>query len=291
MVYNLNHARIGIGMNQVYNAEIILGPYQMVTTSSPGITDTTQRKDSDAAQILRSALLFSYSFDNWLNDNSIITIGFKYNYYYLEDRFRYWGYHKTISSTAPGFSVAARYDQIVNKGYKYSIALNYDNGAKLKKEWVFPVKLINSTTGDTTRNYIVGIVQKKLDCGIDLSFKTIELLLNASYLFWETYNFQTDPLLNRSDKEKVQNQIELNGSLIYTYNDKIKISAGFYQTDYSSTYTERINKSGSALFLTLGSVITLGNVNLDIAFADSHLFSDKFRRQRVFKTGVSYTLK
>ena len=289
LVYNFRNIRIGIGANQVYNTKIILGPYERIIMSNSG-TDTTSRTDSEEIQIIRSALLFSYSFYNWLQDYSVLTIGFKYTHYYMEDRMNYWGYNNSISINAPGFSVGARYDQNVSKDYKYSMALHYENGAELKEEWIFPVKLVNSTTGDTTRNYYVGIVPRKIDFGVDFSCQTTELLLNTSYLFWEAYSLQTDSALYHRGK-KVQNQIEFSGSLIYTCSENLKMSLGLYKSNYSSSYTKRINKSGSALFLTLGSVITLGNIDIDIALADSHLFADKFRRQTIFKSGLMYTLK
>ena len=43
-----------------------------------------------------------------------------------------------------------------------------------------------------------------------------------------------------------------------------------------------------ATFLIAGAVVKFGNVNVNLSLADSHLLSGDWRKETIFKTGVSY---
>ncbi len=50
---------------------------------------------------------------------------------------------------------------------------------------------------------------------------------------------------------------------------------------YSSYY------ENSAVFQSLGAIINLPGFNIEIALADSHLFSDELRKQTLVKLGLN----
>jgi len=98
---------------------------------------------------------------------------------------------------------------------------------------------------------------------------------NISNTFWNSY------------QEDIHDQIEFSSNIIYKWDNFITTSAGIYLTDrnyfvvYSSYY------ENSAVFQSLGAIINLPGFNIEIALADSHLFSDELRKQTLVKLGLN----
>ena len=90
----------------------------------------------------------------------------------------------------------------------------------------------------------------------------------------------------------VQNQFEPYGSIIYQFTEKVTFSTGYFHTNYryrgsSDFLTDRFN----AWYFTAGFLYSLKLVDVDLALADSHLFSGEWRKQTIIRIGLGYRMR
>ncbi|HEY6436355.1 MAG TPA: hypothetical protein VIY47_07175, partial [Ignavibacteriaceae bacterium] len=117
---------------------------------------------------------------------------------------------------------------------------------------------------------------------IDINFKPVKqlnLLGRINTIFWNTAS------------ENVKDQIEFSTSAAYSFNPSLEASLGFYYT--SKEYLDdffNINDDLYAIYLTTGASFQLNIFNIDLAIADSHLFSGEFWKQTIGKIGFGIQL-
>jgi hypothetical protein len=84
-----------------------------------------------------------------------------------------------------------------------------------------------------------------------------------------------------------KNQVEISFSTLYRFSEMIRASAGFYLNDfgYKNEYLffPELNSEFNVLFITTGFNIEFQGFSVDLAVADSHLFSGDFRKQTILK--------
>lgn len=63
-------------------------------------------------------------------------------------------------------------------------------------------------------------------------------------------------------------------------------SLGFYSTkcEFTDTFYSRLNEGLNTIFLTGGLKINIDKLSIDLALADSHLFSGDYTKQTIGKT-------
>jgi hypothetical protein len=89
-----------------------------------------------------------------------------------------------------------------------------------------------------------------------------------------------------------KNQIESYGSIIYQFSNKVAFSAGYFHTN--SRYrrsTDLMTDRFNAWYVTAGFLYSLKFMDIDLALADSHLFSGEWRKQTIIKIGLGYKME
>lgn len=123
-------------------------------------------------------------------------------------------------------------------------------------------------------------------------FKTIVLLPNRWHLganFNSGFgNFLIDlALIEWKSTGELKNTLEYSASYGRQFSEELYLSFGVFSTDRKlkeASYPGINNLS--ALFLTMGAKTTFMGMDIDLAIADSHLFSDSWREQTIFKIAV-----
>jgi hypothetical protein len=285
----MSGTRIGIGLSQYYNIYEEFSPRDYIIMSNTD-TDNVKIKYYEKTMIVRGSLL-SQSIKHVLANNDILTLGVKYNHYRLYGDFQFFGDNYKCKFYSQGFSIGLRYDSNYKNDLKYSIAFNYEKGTKLRKQKKSSVYLIRITPENDTlyyRFFDIGIIPDKIDLGTIININKLSLVINSSFVFWQNYSY---PAL--LEKDDLKNQLELNGSLIYKFTDAFKASIGFFKTNYSYIRREESGHQLAsdpyfAIYLTSGFVLSLADTDIDVAVADSHISSDKIRKQTIFKIGINY---
>lgn len=95
-----------------------------------------------------------------------------------------------------------------------------------------------------------------------------------------------------NQKENYKDQLEISFSTLYEFSEIVNASLGFYSTDFkikNSSYN-RLESEFNAFFITAGLKLNISMISIDLACADSHLFSGEFRKQTIIKLAAGVQL-
>ena len=282
LILPFNKIRVGLGFNQKYNSE---KDYGEITVTVVDTSNQAGYLNIGTIQVIKTCLLFDhslslgYTFNNFLSDNDNLDLGLKISFYRLfyelnsDEKIIVPEYQKNDYSLDDkhsydelGFAVGMKY-QLEN----LQIALAYEKGTDFYKEG--------------KGFYLIGKLPNKWSSGIllNLSCRT-RIAGGLNYLIWD------NPISDFSSGTK--NQIESYGSIIYQFFHGLTFSTGYFHTNYryrgsSDLLTDRFN----AWYFTAGFLYSLKFVDVDLALADSHLFSGEWRKQTIIKIGLGYRIK
>ena len=81
---------------------------------------------------------------------------------------------------------------------------------------------------------------------------------------------------------------------MYSFSEMIRASAGFYLNDFSykkeNLFLPALNTEFNTLFITAGFNIDFQGFTVDLALADSHIFSGKFTKRTILKLAAGVQL-
>ncbi|MGE5807215.1 MAG: hypothetical protein ACM34M_15580 [Ignavibacteria bacterium] len=281
LLVSFGEFRLGAGMSQLYNSAIDLEPIPVTTIDQPDGTgeyfDFTSK-----TSIITSSLLAAYPLHNLFSSDDLLSLGAQLNLNFIHHKESLW--KVLIKSDSHELSGKIGFN------YKFSETLPltqlsafYEKGFKNQNPWTAEDRAPDRVGIDSGRISalipitfsLTSYVPDKLSLGI--LFQTTEKFIitgNISNIFWNSY------------QQNIHNQIEFSSSFIYKWENFITTSAGIYLTnrDYITEYTYN---EGSAVFLSLGTIINLSGFNIEAVLADSHLFSEELRKQTLIKIGLN----
>lgn len=209
----------------------------------------------------------------------------------------------TAESFSNGFSWAAGFQYLINfenahqiktglffeKGSKIDATVKYVSGQDENKQFD------DDTTGNNGKIPVRYLTPKswpmiadfpdRLHGGFELTTpENFSFSLQGSYIWmdqtWVAY----------------KNQFNVAGNVGIPISDNLKVTGGFYSDSQNNNYSEfdykifKIKSSGyRSFFLTAGINFVWQNITIDLALADNHLSSGKYRTQTHLKAGVNYT--
>lgn len=267
------NSRFGVAMNQEYNNEIDYGKLDaiMVWANPQGYLDIEERNPKRRESILKTSIIASHALNDFINRNDRLIFGLQANFSFMKyeliisesDKF-------SKSSNTFNFAPGIIYEFAGNSFSKSRIGLYYESKADLSKTFhtdSSPYELI----GILPHNLHLGVYHP---CGEYWSYAA-----NISYLFWNDIN------------ENFKDQTELSAKAVYRISKNLKIDFGFFSTDKKyKEYNSLFNLNNlEAIYLILSTNYSLDNFEIAISVADSHLMSDDWRKQTIFKLGTGYT--
>jgi hypothetical protein len=274
-IYPLNDFRIAFSFSQYYNNQMLIGKIPITTFSQP---DGTGEFIEPVMQLNVNdySLTASYS-KNF--ESSKFTAGVRYKIVRasnIEEIFQ--GKTENIL-WGNSFSAGAIYKFHTGEKYYWSAALSIDAGNKLTTEYL-------SKSGQVFRNNysvmdqittITLRVPSKILLDFELyNFSNVKFLTGLNYFLWNsvssTYN----------------NQADVSFSTVYSFNNYLSSSLGFYYSgnrynEQNGFYKDGISNKMKALYLTAGLAWQIGLFDLHFVLADSHLASGEWRKQTIGK--------
>jgi predicted porin len=222
------------------------------------------------------SLSLGYTFKNTISDNDNLDLGLKISFYrlFLENKLiekniipeyqdNDYSFKDKHSYGEWGFAIGMKY-RLENM----QIGLAYERGKDFNKK--------------AKKYYQMGRLPDKWSAGILLNLsRRVKTAGGFNYLAWNNPNI-----------DATKNQVESYGSIIYHFFKELNFSAGFFHTNCrdrgsSDLLTDRYN----AWYFTAGFLYSLKFVDVDLALADSHLFSGEWRKQTIIKIGLGYRIK
>lgn len=120
----------------------------------------------------------------------------------------------------------------------------------------------------------------RVHLGTEITYQSgIQALFQGSLLMWETAGFLA------------KNQTELSGSVVYPVFESVKVSGGLLWDSWYTNKDSGISLNNSdfrSIFLTTGIHAGFNGFLIDLALADNHLLSGKYRKQTILTAGVGY---
>ena len=287
--YRLNAFALGLGSNQIYNGTVDYGEITMTVLddNEMGYTEVGKTHPKRKEIVFKNSAIFSYNFKDLLNLPSDLSFGIQYNYNILRSSFEVkseidssdwnlypeeleWDKKLSASNFAIGikYSIETNVLKVFDVGIFYESQLDFDENIKIN--------------ANKTKFY--GHIPAKVHIGGQIGlYNGLTVSANYSYYFWELIN-GTNEL----------NQKELIGNLTYLINQNFTTTIGALVTDQQYDINDDvfdINNSLFATYLTMGVIHKYQNYEFDLSFADSHLFSNNWRKQTILKLGIGYCLQ
>jgi hypothetical protein len=285
-VYHYKDFTFGIGAGQKYNGSIDIGPIMVTTVQDPDGTGQTFTPEFEN-MLQYYSVVAAYNFRDLLTEDSELILGVKYNLnrfkvYERIDALSFddnlWGSNLEIGTQ---FTFDYYQETKISLGLSFKTLTSLDNGndQELTAQPVIP--------GSRGGIYTAAVPQKAvLDLPSEAAF---EFVLQPAQNYRITGSIKEIFLNNTFSNQK--NQPELSSSFIYNFEKSFSGSVGIYFTD--RRYDEdvlNINGDLTAFFITTGASFNINFLNVDIALADSHLFSGKYRKQTIGKVALEISL-
>ncbi|MFO7525793.1 MAG: hypothetical protein R6W68_10090 [Ignavibacteriaceae bacterium] len=266
----------GLGFTQSYNSRVdfIWNPHSF---EDPEITEFKGRVNSYSASA-------AYSIND-IHKGSDLSFGIKYTFNSVNFVSQGSWDEVSLSDYASSYAFGILYSNKSTSGRISKIGLSFTTNTKFEEEYSvssMTVIIIDNSNRiqDIKQNTVSGNIPAKLN--LDLSFDISDNFnLNGSLagIFWSKNNNQ------------LKDQTEISAGVTYYLNEIISPSLGFYLTDrkYEPDFYNFNNKFNTLCFIA-GTRVSFNKISLDIALADSHLFSDEFSRQTIGKLGLGVML-
>lgn len=284
----LDNFTFGLGFGQKYNGTLETGPILITTTQDPDGTgeylDIIQE-----TSIHCYSLSAAYSLKELLDISNDLSFGVKFslNRFHRYDEFG----SEILKATdySPNFVFGISSVFPLDDVRKLSIGLSFETETSFEADIEFEGSLIVISDIDPNRppNYVQvkpALVSQtpaelKFDSAIDAT-QNLKILINLTSVFRKT------------ETNNVKDQFEFSASSAYQINEMFTPSIGFYYSDYKfeNNYYSQLNSELNSFFITTGLKMKIEKINLDLAIADSHLFSGDFRKQTIGKLAVGIIL-
>jgi hypothetical protein len=198
----------------------------------------------------------------------------------------------TASASALGsnLELGLHYDIKINEEQHLSIGTSYGFSTKISNEVEYEgIRTIipGSIRGDSLNYQIIPfsygiLLSVPSEWSFDIYFKpllNLEFVGRINNIFWDNI------------ADNVKDQLEISTSAIYTFNPSTNASLGLYYTgkDYIEDYFN-INDKLYALYFLGGISFQINFLKVDLAVADSHLFSGDYWEQTIGKIGFGINL-
>jgi hypothetical protein len=285
-----NDFTIGFGFGQKYNGTLDMDPIPVTTVQQPdGTGEFFQVKQE--TMIHSYSLTAAYSFKELLQTTNDITLGFRYSFNHLLRNEEIW--HSSGSATDYGSNIAVGLSYKINLNDQQQLILGTDletkSDFKAKYEIDNNILIIYDPEdtnhiqipAETDNFYLTHTLPFELRFDLALDATTdLKLLANISRVFWKTKS------------TILEDQVEFSFSTFYDINEMFTTSIGFYSTncEFNDIFYSQLNDGLNTLFLTAGLKLIINQFSIDLALADSHLFSGDYTKQTIGKLSLGINL-
>ena len=288
-IFHYENFSFGIGFSQQYNGSLDFDPIPITTTTEPDGTGEYYYPEFENT-IQSYTLSAAYQFEDAFADNNNFSVGLIYLLNNFHSRESIGMVTASAFALGSNFELGVHYDIKINDEEHLSFGTSFTTSTSISDEIEYEgisTIIPRSILGDSSNYQIIPLSYSLLlsvpsELSFDIYFNPIlnlEFLGRMNYILWE------DIAAN------VKDQIEISSSAIYSFNPNTKASLGLHYT--SKEYTEdyfNISDELYALYFIGGFSFQLNFLKVDLAVADSHLFSGNFWEQTIGKIGFGIHL-
>lgn len=277
LVIPILYFRLGFGMSQLFNSEIDYGLIEgsIVWNNDDGYIETDKYRLIKTEYVVKSSVTFTFPIQIALIKSDRLNLGVQYNDYRLSvdldnsniiNQF-------SINSNSSNYSVGILYDidDVIFNNVR--LGMFYESQFEFRK-WVGGYFASQLYKGSVPEKYHIGITFK-------LNSKS-HLTINNSFILWEK--------LNRDYHIKNNNDLSINFG--YHLTNNIIVTSGFVSTDHVFENTNPVFDLDEleAIYIIFGLRYAYKSFLFDFNLSDSHLFSEKLRKQTIVNLGIGYSL-
>lgn len=285
-VTKLGSFSLGVGLGQKYNGTKDFGKIPITTPEQPdGTGEFIEMSEENLIQSY--SLSTAFSFAEILQSNFDIKFGLKYSLNYLHHQEKIWinnlkakGY-----SSSFGLGITTQFNLDEQRYLQFGLSYELSNQFNVNHEiennlLVFPGNTPNTSYYQVTYTGRYTIPSElNFDIAVDAA-KDLMFLGSLRTVFWS------------NQKENYKDQLEISFSTLYEFSEIVNASLGFYSNDFkikNSSFKE-LESEFNAFFITAGLKLNISMISIDLACADSHLFSGEFRKQTIIKLAAGVQL-
>lgn len=284
-VYPLQNFNLGFTYNQKYSEKLDFGQIPITTIDDPeGLNGETFSPEFQKSLHSLSGIIAYPIISGNFRQNEL-SFGLQLSIDYLT------GNETVPDATAEFDEFAYSWKVGINYSIKKQISLGvlFEKGVDISGTVHYEYENQNSEhPQDTSNVYVIRdyeplnkLYSKSPDIlAAGVSFKTLNNLLisiTTSHLFWHAIN------------SSIENQFEVSMTGIYKFQNNLYLSLGIYYTDQRSEIAKYFG-GYEATYLHGGIQFPYRNGNIQLILMDSHLFSDKSRRNTTVRFGINYIL-
>lgn len=284
-VIHSNDVSLGIGFSQKYNGSLDFDPIPITTVTEPEGTGEFFVPEYENV-LFNYALSVGYQLKDILVDNSNLSFGIKYilNSFYSYEGILSVSAKSSLLGSTFEFGSVFHYDLNVYQSIGFGVS--YSTSTEMNDEVKFN-GIDNLNFPDSGRIIIIPsdfvmVLSIPSELNFDLYFKPTNdftLLGRINNIFWSSSN------------ENVKDQFAFSLSAMYTFNPTFDASFGIYYTNKEYIQdTFDLNENLYAFYFTTGLSIKINIFKIDLALADSHLFSGEVWKQTIGKIGLGIQL-
>lgn len=288
-IIHYNEISFGVGFGQKYNGSLDFDPLPITTVNYPdGTGEYYYPKFENSLQTYTFST--AYRLNGIITESSNLSIGLTYILNRLYSYESIGNVSANASAFGSNFMIGACYEMKTDEEQILNIGISYTSGTNISDEVKYESNgsiIPGSIPGDSTHFYIVAepytlFYSVPSELGFDIYYRlnsNIELLGRINNIF------------RNSNSNNVKDQLEFSAIAAYLFNSSTLASLGLYYT--SKKYIEDVfdmNDELYAVFITAGLSFQINFLKVDLALADSHLFSGDLWKQTIGKIGLGIQL-
>lgn len=278
IIFPYQNFRLGIAFNQKYNSSAEFDRVPITTSEFPDGTGEYYKPIMET-KVLSYSVSASYQFENFVIENSSLTFGARLTRNSLDYREELLSYSFDVKSENYNWAFGVLFNHVFDIKKSFAAGILYESNIKMKETIVHSDQNLNVNPNFSFSQFsLIYSANLPAKVSLDLSanvINNISLFSTVNYLFW------SDAISN------LKNQIEFSCTGLYSFDENLSASFGFFTTDRN--YEENIlelNEKLRAVYLLAGINYNIALFNLGLSIADSHLFSDEWRKQTIAKFEV-----
>lgn len=275
IVFPYENFRLGLAFNQKYNSSAEFEKIPITTVEFPD-GNGEYYKPVMETKVLSYSVSASYLFDNLFIENSSLAFGARLTRNSLDYHEELLSYSFDVKSENYNWSFGVLFNHVLDIKKSFSAGILYESNINMKETIVHSDKNLNNNPNFSSSQFsLIYSANFPAKVSFDLSadfINNISLYSTVNYLLWSDVN------------SNLKNQVELSFTGLYSFNEELKASFGFFTTDRN--YEENIlglNEKLRAVYLLAGINYKISLFNFGLSIADSHLFSDEWRKQTIAK--------
>ncbi len=288
-VINFEDFSLGISFGQCYNMSVDIEPVPVTTMENPYGTGELFSPTMETV-IQDFGITSAYSFENVFSKDNL-NVGLKFSLGRFYDYTKLYRNEFNAEDYSPALSAGIFYKYSLDENRSIDLGLMYQSKIEFngKVETNFPSKVFDPDPSGDSSIYVIDVVpsisshlpdQINSDLSIDVT-KKLKLLTSLNFILWQ------------GQPTRWENQLIYSTSAVFSFSETVNASFGFYSSAMELKEEENFSSvfdDFDVFFITAGLKLSLNNINIDIALADSHLLSGKFREQTIGKIALGLTL-